>query len=186
MFAKLIKFTLKKYFSKNLGKISKNWKKCVSKFSRQQIWQKLHRNWKKMRLKFFDIKNLTKISQNWKKKILLGVFSSQTFTQTGLYPYGFESISQHVTSKYNQCSKCREGRTLHSTLTRTQKAHSQKPLPKCNFTKNSRDTFVNIRWVPARYHMKQWRSHFGKWLACNLWAFYFSNCTRFFTLEHAL
>jgi hypothetical protein len=44
MFAKLIKFTQKKYFSKNLAKIS----------------QKL----KKVSYKFFDTKKLTKTSQN--------------------------------------------------------------------------------------------------------------------------
>jgi hypothetical protein len=82
-----------------------------------------------MRLKFFDIKHLAKISQNWKKIILLPIFSSQTFTQTRLYPYEVERFSQHVISKYHQCSKCLEERTLHSTLTRTQKAHSQRALP---------------------------------------------------------
>jgi hypothetical protein len=105
---------------------------------------------KKMRFKIFDIKHLTKISQIWKSKILLGVFSSQTFTQTGLYPYEFERFSQHFTSKYHQSSKSRKGRTLHSTLTQTQKAHSQRALP---ILKTALRFYKKFSWYLCEYQV---------------------------------
>ncbi len=123
---------------------------------------------KKVRFKIFDIKNLAKISQNWKTIILLGVFSSQTFTQTGLYPYEFERFSQHVSSKYHQCSKCREGRTLHSTLIRTQKAHSQRALPILKTALSFYNKLVGARgrrplWSPlCEIQVPKLRSHILK------------------------